>query len=220
LGPQKSLQITFVSVRSKVWIGISDLIKIKQTATNVFTTSVQMVVRHPETYSGSGAYGEYGGYDITLVQLTMEVPSRFGVPACLPLPQLQDVGVKANIAGYGSYYRKSAEGQKCLTDEYGKNKFHMCAEMGRGETICKDRAPPESDACATFFTKKLTEFPDEYEEIQLVDNNGHSEYCYPSASPRPGSQAKFKIPCVTIYSLNEVACLFLNRYGNHRDKTS
>ncbi len=163
-----------------------------------------MVVRHPQSYPGNGAYGKYGGYDITLVQLKSEVPTRYGTPACLPLPQLHDEGIKANIAGYGSFYRKKDENMaQCLTDEYGKNKFHMCNEPGRGEDICKDRAPPMSEICSSFFTKTLTEFPAEYEEIQLVDKNGHSEFCFPATSPRPGSQGWCEIK-TNYYSLTPI----------------
>ena len=58
--------------------------------------------------------------------------------------------IKVNIAGYGLFFRisrDSPEKQKCLTDEYGRNKFHTCSQDGRGEDVCLDSRPPESPTC-------------------------------------------------------------------------
>jgi hypothetical protein len=47
-------------------------------------------VRHGKSYRGSGKYGKYGGYDITLIELEKPVPEKFGVPACLPAKTFQE----------------------------------------------------------------------------------------------------------------------------------
>ena len=44
---------------------------------------VQRIVIHKDGYQG-GMYGEYGGYDFILIQLSDKVDTNKFVPACLP----------------------------------------------------------------------------------------------------------------------------------------
>jgi hypothetical protein len=58
--------------------------------TDFFTAIIKRFVRHGKSYRGSGKYGKYGGYDITLLELEKPVPEKFGVPACLPAKTFQE----------------------------------------------------------------------------------------------------------------------------------
>jgi len=107
------------------------------------------------------------------------------------MSNVQDSGIKANIAGYGSYYRTDDRKRKeiCQTDEYGRNKFHMCAESGEAESVCQKDPPPISPECTKFFSKVNMTVPEEYEEIKIVDEETKKEeFCFASSSPNPKSK--------------------------------
>ena len=151
------------------------------------------MIRHAKTYLGGGSYGTYGGYDITLLELATAVPAAYGSPACLPTPSFRDNAIKATLAGYGQFYRRDMsdeDKQRCQTDEYGRNKFHMCRDLGRGEAVCHmDKPPPRNRACAAFFAATKMKYPEEYEEVQLVDEgSGNSTFCFADASPKAQSR--------------------------------
>jgi hypothetical protein len=98
--------------------------------------------------------------------------------------------MKANIAGYGTYYRLNDEKTKliCQTDEYGRNKFHMCTP-GKTETVCQKEPPPVTPECTKFFEKVNVTIPEEFEEIKIVDiDTKKEEFCFPSKSPNPDSK--------------------------------
>jgi hypothetical protein len=101
--------------------------------------------------------------------------------------------MQVSLAGYGQFYRRDMgeeDKQRCETDEYGRNKFHMCRDLGRGEQVCHaDRPPPRSPACAAFFAATGIAYPEEYEEIQLVDEaTGKGSFCFATASPLANSK--------------------------------
>ncbi len=101
----------------------------------------------------------------------------------------QDADTKALIAGYGKYYRIENDKDLCQTDQYGRNKFHMCAAAGDGDRVCnKDPAPVSSD-CVKFFGTMNKTLPEaNYEEIKIVDAETKKEaFCYPTKSPEPKS---------------------------------
>ena len=105
----------------------------------------------------------------------------------------KDSSIKANLAGYGQYYRRDMSGdnvQRCETDEYGRNKYHMCAKSGTGEQVCHTDTPaPRTPACQAFFNQTGLAYPEEFEEIQLVGESGATvDFCYGSASPVPKSR--------------------------------
>ncbi len=157
---------------------------------------------------GGGSYGTFGGYDITLIELTAAVPPTFGKPACLPTVSFKDTLIKANLAGYGQFYRRDMSGedvQKCLTDQYGRNKYHPCAESGTGETVCHTKTPPpQAPACQAFFNQTALAYPEEYEEIQLVDKKGATvAFCFDKASPVPKSRGWCKTDA-NYYNFKEV----------------
>jgi hypothetical protein len=66
----------------------------------------------------------------------------------------------------------------------------MCRDAGSGEEICHlDRPAPQDARCQEFFNTTLPTYPEEYEEIQLVSENGtESVFCFSSASPRKQSR--------------------------------
>ncbi len=160
-------------------------------------------------FQGGGSYGTFGGYDITLIELTAAVPPTFGKPACLPTVSFKDTLIKANLAGYGQFYRRDMSGedvQKCLTDQYGRNKYHPCAESGTGETVCHTKTPPpQAPACQAFFNQTALAYPEEYEEIQLVDKKGETiAFCFDKVSPVPKSRGWCKTDA-NYYNFKEVA---------------
>jgi hypothetical protein len=182
------MEITLVKSKGKAWIGAADINKIKKDEKTVFMTSLKRVIRNPESYVGDGSYGTFGGYDITLVEFESSVPPEIGTPACLPTATFKDDGLKANIAGYGTYFRTREGKPLCLTDEFGKNKFHICSKLGSGKEVCSTSPPPQTKACEKFLKKKSSKFTDKFEEAQLVDKKGMNEFCFHSKSPRPGSK--------------------------------
>jgi hypothetical protein len=101
---------------------------------------------------------------------------------------MQDSGTTAFLAGYGKYYRMEDKKTLCQTDEYGRNKFHMCAKTGNSDQICKQDQPPTSSQCSKFFDSVQKTVPEEYEEIKIVDMDSKKEaFCFPSHSPNPHS---------------------------------
>jgi hypothetical protein len=76
----------------------------------------------------------------------------------------------------------------CQTDQYGRNKFHMCAKSGSSDNICKKDPPPVSSQCSKFFETVNKTVPEDYEEIKIVDVDSKKEsFCFPSRSPNPQS---------------------------------
>ena len=66
-----------------------------------YTSTIKKAYRHPYSYRGGGSYndrGNYGGYDISLLELDEPIKSTF---ACLPSPVFKDQGngVKGMLAG-------------------------------------------------------------------------------------------------------------------------
>ena len=66
-----------------------------------YTSTIKKAFRHAHSYRGGGSYmrrGNYGGYDISLLELDQPIRSTF---ACLPSPAFQDQGdtVDGMLAG-------------------------------------------------------------------------------------------------------------------------
>jgi hypothetical protein len=177
-----------LSTKGQAWIGVNNLNNNSSKKQKMFATYVKRFIRHPKTYRGGGTYGDYGGYDISLVEFKSKIPTEFGSPACLPTPSFKDEGVKTNIAGYGLYFRKRDNKLQCQTDNYGRNKYHMCAEAGDGPSVCKTSPPPSSPACLHFFNFTNHTYPEEYEEIQVVNEAENSSFCFGPSSPKAGSK--------------------------------
>ena len=124
-----------IAPRGKAWIGVLDLNNKTLQKEDIFETYVKRLIRHPHSYKGGATYGTYGGYDISLVEFVSAVPPDAGSPVCLPTPSFRDEGVKVSLAGYGLYYRRDGGKLICQTDNYGMNKFHMCAVAGNGPQV-------------------------------------------------------------------------------------
>ena len=86
-------------------------------------SEIRSIIRHGHSYRGGGNYGNFGGYDITLITLAEALHAHM---ACLPSPAFQDIG-SGKLAGYGMFSRRD---NKCLTNEYGRAKFHYCKSVG------------------------------------------------------------------------------------------
>jgi hypothetical protein len=75
--------------------------------------------------------------------------------------------LQASLAGYGFYYRKEDAELVCQTDNYGRNKYHMCGRVGSGPKICQSGPPPMQPECQQFFNTTRIKYPEEFEEIQV-----------------------------------------------------
>ena len=148
---------------------------------------IDYIIRHKHSYRGGGSYGTYGGFDITLLHLTI---SAFQTPACLPGIRFKDSGIgpgyninlNASLAGYGAYYRAS---DYCLTDALGPSRYHYC----RSNTNCLTKsAPPQNSKCEEFFSRQQTVYkmPDNVYKIAIKINNTE-ENCYRASSGIVGS---------------------------------
>jgi len=145
---------------------------------------IEYLVYHKESYQGGGGYGEFGGYDITLLKLANETKHT---PACVPRGGFVDSGLGdiygkkgATIAGYGKFTRSP-----CMTDKYGDYKFHYCSE----ESKCDNStSPPSLPACKKFFDHKDTpnSIPSDVTDVIVSDEDG-DHYCYREMSPQNGS---------------------------------
>jgi hypothetical protein len=89
------LEIVSPDKTGRVWVGVSDLNKKGKDKEDFFTAIIKRFIRHSKSYKGSGKYGKYGGYDISLVELDNPVPERFATPVCLPQASMQEICVAA-----------------------------------------------------------------------------------------------------------------------------
>ena len=54
--------------------------------------------------------------------------------------------------------------------------------------MCHTGPPPLSADCQQFFNVTRLKYPEEYEELQVVDKGGKSFFCFNAASPKPSSR--------------------------------
>ena len=98
---------------------------------NGVQSEIKRYIRHVDSYVGGGTYGDFGGHDITLVQLA-EAMKR-GPFICLPSPHFDDTRQKKDdsiLVGYGRYMR--TKGQTCETNRQGKAIITICILIGQG----------------------------------------------------------------------------------------
>jgi len=169
----------------KAWVGI-DKVKTNQEKNLENMHEIKRHIRHGESYKGGGHYGNYGGYDITLLELARPV-LRYR-PACLPGPMFDDIRLMEKntmLAGYGKYLR--AQGTTCETNKFGPMKKHYCNhdDYGVGSTACITNKPaPIHKECSKFFKSPTT--PNNFwgKEIRITDKNGEDiTICYPPTNP-------------------------------------
>ena len=132
----KNLEIFPLEPRGAVFLGVEDMNKKESIARGQFS-EIRSAIRHGHSYRGGGSYGDFGGYDITLITL---VTPLSGQRACLPKPQFQDDGQdNGKLAGYGMYTRKK---NKCQTNQYGRMKYHYCKDVSiKSPTESQLRSP-------------------------------------------------------------------------------
>ena len=53
--------------------------------------------------------------------IKLEEKLSFLKPICLPGPNFQDTSIKAELAGYGRYFRS-----ECITTSHSPMKYHYC----------------------------------------------------------------------------------------------
>ena len=139
---------------------------------------IKRVIRHAHSYQGGASYGNYGGYDISLLEL--ETPISGLTLACVPKLGFDDIR-QGKLAGYGSYQRN--KGLTCQTNKFGKMKYHYCEDPGNGKQVCHQQAAPQNPACRKFFEKnkhKIKDFPEDRDEIlilqEITENNKTYRY--------------------------------------------
>jgi len=168
---------------AKAWIGI-DKVKENHQKNQANMHEIKRHIRHGESYRGGGSYGNYGGYDITLLEMVRPMMSR---PACLPSPDFDDIRLMEKntiLAGYGKYLR--TKGQTCQTNKYGRMKKHYCDKnYGDGNTACITNKPaPMHKECQEFFKNPSTPNNFQGKEIRITDKSGKDiTICYPPKNP-------------------------------------
>ena len=175
-----------INPRGTAYLGIKDF-KDPIDILNGIGITIDFYWRHHKTYLGDGAYGTYGGIDITLLHLKTSADSVYP-PACLPRMAFQDTDRKANIAGYGQYKRDS-----CQTDEFGPSKYHYC-----NSTCVTNQNPPQNALCEEFFKNSASKDLGNLQDIILLSGS-EITYCFRNESPKPGSDGWCH---VTIDALN------------------
>ena len=121
----ENLEIFPLEPRGAVFLGVEDMNNPDSIRRGQFS-EIRSAIRHGHSYRGGGSYGDFGGYDITLITLVTPLSGR---RACLPHSQFKDDGHDlGRLAGYGMYSRKK---NKCLTNQYGKMKYHYCKDVSQ-----------------------------------------------------------------------------------------
>ena len=167
----------------KAWIGVDKATENEQkNLTNMH--EIKRHIRHGESYRGSGSYGGYGGYDITLLEVVR--PMIGYRPACLPGPTFDDIRLtqkNSMIAGYGKFLRMA---NSCETNKFGPMKKHYCDKRyGEGNTACiTDKPAPNHKECEEFFKNPSTPNDFQDKEIRITDKHGKDiTICYPPGNP-------------------------------------
>ena len=119
----ENLEIFPLEPRGAVFLGVEDMNDADSIRRGQFS-EIRSAIRHGHSYLGGGSYGDFGGYDITLITLVTPLSGR---RACLPHLQFKDDGHDlGKLAGYGMYARKK---NKCLTNQYGRMKYRYCKDV-------------------------------------------------------------------------------------------
>ena len=192
----KNLEITTMP-KGAVWAGITNLNsgKYSQSVENINhvvslgeagqKSNIKRALRHAHSYKGGASYGDYGGYDISLLEL--ETPITGLTLACVPQLGFDDIK-QGKLAGYGKYQRNG--GQTCQTDRWGKMKYHYCEAEGTGKQVCRQGPAPQNPACKTFFKKNKQKVPSDKDEIMILDSTVKNQkrsynpsFCFNKVNP-------------------------------------
>lgn len=175
---QRHLEITPVNMKGRVWVGATDINDLQNSA-DYETSEIKKVIRHANSYRGGGQYGEYGGHDISLVEL--ETPIHGFQLACLPSPDFKsgDPSIDHSLAGFGRYYRTNRQGEfVCQTNKFGKAKYHYCKE---GSVCHQNKSPPQDAGCKKFLKKEG--IPDDKDEAMVFDRQTRYSFCFRDINP-------------------------------------
>ena len=168
------LEIRVVKPKGRVWVGIVDIQKVSSND-NFESSSIKRAIRHAHSYRGGASYGNYGGFDISILELDSPI-TKFQL-ACLPNPNFDDsnqtVGFK--LAGYGQYQR-----ERCMTNKYGKAKFHYCV---RKDDCKKEKPPPQDKICDKFLNEHG---PLEQDEAMIISDK-KVQNCFSRENPENAS---------------------------------
>merc|ERR550519_1520057 len=145
-----------------VWLMLNDI----GDTSKADTHEIERIIRHADTYQGSGIYGEEGGHDISLLEIVKPTKVKF---ACLPNPTFDDI-IPSKLAGYGKYLRNN--GTTCMTDGQGPMKYHYCDQPGTGEDVCSKKPRPLARVCKRFFSDPSVQ----YEQGTYEDHKGKERY--------------------------------------------
>ena len=183
----KDLEITLVDPKGSVYIGVSD-VNDKETIKKENLINIQKMYRHKYAYKGkyNDAYGSYGGYDIALLKLSKPANKKY-TPVCLATTTFDDLQ-QSMIAGFGNYYRTP-----CLTDEYGKYKYHYCERPSKENPCIVDKPPPVDEACDNFFKEKNVSVSIDFQEMAITAPGENITFCYRNQSLNPGSRGWCKV---------------------------
>lgn len=195
-----NLEIVSLNPIGKAWMGVNDM----NNWTNVDSGSLSNIKRTimPEhAYQGGNDYGDYGGYDIAIMEL--EHPLNTFQPACLPSPSFNDYA-NSKLAGYGKYFRTSGSGQDiCQTNQYGPMKYHYCKSK-----CSTKKPPPTSGICRSFF--KNHNVPDQKEEVMIMKGK-RTNFCFRSENKEDKAIFK-KIELLLLFSIQLCLSLFCKIY--------
>jgi len=174
-------------IRGWAYFGVVDVNNKKEVEEGT-KLEIDYLVWHENSYKGGGSYGDFGGYDVTLIRL--KKPASSFEPACLPGPDFIDSGIgpaygsqeQANLAGFGNYFRKDNEKKSvCMTDGNGKSKYHYCNKAGKGACNTKTN-PPQSEICEEFFADPLSKTVPDGQEVAVIDCKMRSHFCFKKSS--------------------------------------
>ena len=146
-----------------VWVGADNIEKLDET--NVSSSSIKRVIFHEKSYLGGG-YGDYGGYDIALIELDDPIDNPHY--ACLPRITYEDTVGSSIAAGYGKYFRKN-----CQTNRYGPAKYHYCKK----DVKCQEKPPPQNHTeCEDLLAKHPIRTG--YHEAMIQQKNNSPIFCF------------------------------------------
>ena len=163
----RNLEIISLSPRGKVWLG-RDFINSTKNIKKGEISKIKRAILPEGVYLGGANYTDYGGYDITILEL--DKPFHNYQPACLPSPNFDDYANITKLAGYGKYFRQYWGKNICQTNQWGQMKYHYC-----NSTCVTYNDPPSSSTCRAFFShEKIAE---DKEEVMIVKGT-EKEFCF------------------------------------------
>ena len=169
----KHLEIHPVNPKGMVWLGLLDIHEIEKND-DYEASTIKRVIRHAHSYRGGATYGDYGGYDISIIELDTPI-TKFQL-ACLPNPKFDDSNqnIGYTVAGYGKYQRNY-----CLTNKFGKAKYHYCIYDSDCNT---ESSPPQDKICDKLMKSSEGKSLDK-DEAMIVGSDEKVHFCFKQFNP-------------------------------------